>query len=224
MQTRSLHPWNLAPAEAIEVQKRLASQVSRKRDFGGVAFIAGADIAVDRDSGEGIAAVIVYSFPDLREVERASVRAPLAYPYIPGLLSFREGPLLLAAFEELKQTPDVALFDAQGIAHPRGLGLASHMGLCLDLPTIGVAKSRLFGEHEEPGNQVGDWKPLLTKEDEVIGAVLRTRRHVTPVFVSIGHRIDLPTSIEIVLACLDDTRIPKPTREADRLVGQLKLA
>lgn len=186
-------------------------------------LIAGADMAIGDEGKTGIAAVIVYSYPDLDEVERMVVRAPIEYPYIPGLLSFRECPVLLAAFERFKATPDLVMFDGQGIAHPRGLGLASHMGLLLGIPTIGCAKSRLVGRYEEPGDRVGEWKPLVYSRDpsgdgDIVGAVVRTREGVKPIYVSIGHMIDLETSIETVLRCLDRTRIPVPTREADRAV------
>jgi deoxyribonuclease V len=235
MKIRQLHRWDLGPREAMALQDRLGVMVKRRRDFGKIRTVAGADIAVDDERRVGIAAVIVFTYPHLEEVERKTARVKLSYPYIPGLLSFREAPVLLKAFGRLSTVPDVILFDAQGIAHPRGLGLASHMGLILDRPSIGCAKSRLVGWHDEPGQDVGDWAPLrmvrrspLAKRggraasDKVIGAVLRTRKKVKPIYVSIGHRIDLESSIKVVLSCLDRTRIPKPTREADHLVGRLK--
>lgn len=241
MDIRPLHRWDIIPKEAIALQEKLRGRVVRCRQFKKIRTVAGADIAVDSDRGLGYAAAIVYSYPGLEEIERQQVSAGLSYPYVPGLLSFREGPVLLAAFERIRTKTDVILFDGQGIAHPRGLGLASHMGLWLDIPTIGCAKSRLTGEHDEPGPNVGDWMPLyegrrtsalpplagslgrnLPRPSAVIGAVLRTRKGVKPIFVSIGHRIDLESSIEIVLSCLDGTRIPKPTREADRAVAEMK--
>ena len=251
MKIKHLHRWDLKPREAIALQDRLCAGVKRRRDFGRIRTVAGADIAVDDERKVGIAAVVVFTYPGLEEVERKTARARLGYPYIPGLLSFREAPVLLRAFSKLSAVPDVVLFDAQGIAHPRGMGLASHMGLWLDLPTIGCAKSRLVGQHDEPGQEVGDWAPLrigrrssLAKRgrratsdrrpatrssagkratsSKVIGAVLRTRRKVKPIYVSVGHRIDLKSAIDVVLNCLDRTRIPKPTREADHLVGELK--
>ncbi len=218
-----LHRWDLTPKEAIALQEELRAKVVRKRDFKVVRTVAGCDMAIDTKRNEGIGAVIVFSFPEFAEIERQTLRAKLTYPYIPGLLTFREAPVLLKAFAEIDCVPDVVLFDGQGIAHPRGMGLATHMGLWLGLPTIGVAKSRLCGEHAEPGPEVGDGMPLVDK-GEVVGAVLRTRRNVKPIYVSIGHRIDLPSAIEIVLGCLDRTRIPTPTREADRLVGAIKRA
>lgn len=224
MKIERLHSWSISPKEAISLQRELAGQVRLCKLGHTPKLIAGADIAIDRHSGEGVAAVILYAYPSLEEVERRSAREGLAYPYIPGLLSFREAPVLLKAFSRLTRDPDVVLFDGQGIAHPRGLGLASHMGLWLGIPTIGCAKSRLVGEHREPGTRQGSFAKLTYEIDgreETIGACLRTRDRVKPIYVSPGHLIDLDASLEIVLSCLDGTRIPKPTREADRLVGQI---
>ncbi len=224
MKIGRLHGWDISPKEAVALQRRLAGKVRlvplRRRP----ATVAGADIAIDKRSGEGIAAVIVYTYPGLEEIERRSARGGLAYPYIPGLLSFREAPLLLKAFSRLERAPDVVLFDGQGIAHPRGLGLASHMGLWLGLPTIGCAKSRLVGEHREPDQRRGSFTRLeyvAGGRRRCVGACLRTRDRVKPIYVSPGHLIDLESAIEIVMGCLDGTRIPKPTREADRLVGEI---
>lgn len=230
MKFSKLHSWDISAAEAIAIQERLHFRVKRRRDFGRVRTVAGADIAIDERGKNCIAAVITFSYPTLTEVERAVAMVPLKFPYIPGLLSFREGPALLAAFGKLSLAPDIVLFDGQGIAHPRGFGLASHMGLWLGLPTIGCAKSRLTGEHADPGQGLGDWAPLYALSDQrtngptdkVIGAVLCTRRGVKPIYVSIGHRIGLKSAIKIVMGCLGGTRIPKPTKEADHLVGMLK--
>lgn len=224
MRIKDIHRWNVTPKEAISLQRELAERVRLSGPRLEPKTVAGADIALDRHKDEGIAAVIVYSYPGLVEIERRSARGNLTYPYIPGLLSFREAPILLKAFSKLQGTPDVVLFDGQGIAHPRGLGLASHMGLWLCIPTIGCAKSRLVGEHGEPGITRGSWTELEYERDgrrTTIGACLRTRDRVKPIYVSPGHLIDIETSIDIVLGCLDKTRIPKPTREADRLVGQI---
>jgi deoxyribonuclease V len=165
--------------------------------------------------------VIVYSFPELREIERAWAARPLEFPYVPGLLSFRELPALLAAMAKLRAKPDVIFCDAQGYAHPRRFGLACHLGVLLDRAAVGCAKSRLIGEHREPGRAAGSWAPL---EDagETIGAVLRTRTDVKPIYVSAGHRVALLSAIKLVLAVCDGYRIPKPTREADHFVEQLK--
>lgn len=231
MKIKNLHSWNLSPQEAIAIQRDLQKEIILKKKFGRIETIAGADMAIDDNRKLGFAGVIVYSFPDLIEIERQDAVVPIRLPYIPGLLAFREGPVLLEAFKKLRTAPDIVMFDGQGIAHPRGLGIASHMGLFLDKPTIGCAKSRLIGEYKEPGNNVGDWSPLFYSSSEpldkargesrsarIIGAVLRTRKNVKPIFVSPGHMIDLASSIQIVLQCLDRTRIPKPTREADHFV------
>ena len=224
MKIERLHSWAISPREAISLQRALAGQVRLCKLGRAPKLVAGADIAIDKRSGEGVAAVILYAYPSLEEVEQRSAREKLTYPYIPGLLSFREAPVLLKAFSRLTRDPDVVLFDGQGIAHPRGLGLASHMGLWLGVPTIGCAKSRLIGEHREPGVKRGSCAKLTYEvggREETIGACVRTRDRVKPIFVSPGHLIDLDASLEIVLSCLDGTRIPKPTREADRLVGRI---
>jgi deoxyribonuclease V len=174
-----------------------------------------------------MACVIVFSLPDLEELEAVHAEEVLRYPYIPGLLSFRECPVLISAFEKLSAAPDVAMFDGQGIAHPRGLGLASHMGLLLGIPTIGCAKSRLVGHHREPGVVPGSFAPLRYKGDfmgreSIVGVVLRTRKGVRPVYVSPGHMVDLRSAIGIAMMCVDGRRIPRPTREADRRLKHLK--
>jgi deoxyribonuclease V len=225
MRPTLMHRWDLTPKEAAALQLQLRSRLIRHRTFGRIRTVAGADMAVEltgtRSHATGYAGVIVYSFPELQEIERASAVVPITFPYVPGLLSFREGPPLLAAFARLRTEPDLLLFDAHGYAHPRRFGLASHLSVVLDKLGIGVAKSRLLGEHKEPGRQKGSWT-LLKDGRETIGAVLRTRDRVQPIFVSIGHRVDLKAAIELALACCDGFRIPKPTREADHFVARLK--
>jgi len=216
-----IHKWVLSPKNAVFIQKKLRDHIILDNRCGKIKFIAGVDMAMDEEHQLGFAGIIIYSYPDLIEIERQSAEAKLKFPYVPGLLAFREAPVLIKAFKKIRNIPDVILFDGQGIAHPRGIGIASHMGLILDRPTIGCAKSRLIGEYEEPGCNVGDWSPLSYKK-KVIGAVLRTRKNVKPIFVSPGHLIDLRTSIKIVLSCVDGFRIPKPTREADHFVAYLK--
>jgi deoxyribonuclease V len=205
------------------LQLELRARLKRTRDFGPIRSIAGADIAVE-GKGErtrGFAGVIVYSFPELKELERQSAVLPLRFPYVPGLLAFREGPVLLEAFAQLRAEPELLLFDAHGYSHPRRFGLASHLSVILDTPGIGVAKSVLVGQSEEPPDRVGAWTPLVDG-GETIGAVLRTRVGVQPVYVSVGHRVDLESAVEVALACGDGKRVPKPTREADHFVEQLK--
>jgi len=219
MKHLKLHSWDVTPGEAIAVQEMLRTRISLRNTFSKTDVIAGADVSFDDDWGYG--GVITYTFPGLEEIERRSVRMKLHFPYIPGLLAFREAPVLLAALEMLSAEPDLLLFDGQGIAHSRRMGIATHMGILLNKPTIGCAKSRLVGTFAEPGQDKGCYKPLV-HAGETVGAVLRTRKGVKPVFVSPGTDVSLKTSIKIVLQCLDGYRIPKPTREADQYVGSIK--
>jgi deoxyribonuclease V len=231
MQPKVLHRWDLSPKEAAQLQLELRGQLKKQKEVGEIRTVAGADISLAPVGGaagrpvgrEAIACggVIVYSFPELRELERQSAQAKVSFPYIPGLLVFREGPVLLDAFARLRTEPDLILFDAHGYSHPRRFGLACHLSVVLDRPGIGVAKSLLIGRYQEPPDRVGAWTPLVDG-DETIGAVVRTRAGVQPIFVSIGHRVDLPSAIELTVACTDGYRIPKPTREADHFVAQLK--
>ena len=215
------HSWDLSPKEAIRLQMELRNLVQTEDNFVEIHRIAGADVAFTMDGKHCIAGILLFEFPSLQEMQRVYVTAPLVFPYVPGLLSFRETPALLKGFKKLKKQPDLILIDGHGLAHPRRLGIASHIGLVLGIPTIGCAKSRLCGEHEEPGKTRGDWA-WLTHKGEKIGAVLRTRDDVKPIYISCGHRVSLKSAVKIVLACHDGTRIPKPTREADRFVGELK--
>jgi len=208
-------------AEAKEIQRRLASQVSRRNEVEAPRLVAGADISPPDRYGIAKGAVVVLRLPDLTLEERSVVERKVAFPYVPGLLSFRETPLVLAACEGLTLTPDLFIADAQGIAHPRRFGLASHLGLVLDIPTVGCAKSILCGRHEEPGPELGSYAPLLDGS-EVIGAALRTKQGAKPVYVSIGHRVDLETAIHWVLFCCRGYRLPEPTRLAHlAAAGQL---
>ena len=211
-----LHEWNLKPAEAIALQKELAKRVIREDQLGEVRTIAGVDMAINEQNGMARAAVVLLSFPELEILERHVYEEPVRMAYVPGLLSFREIPCILGAFARLKQQPDLVMVDGQGIAHPRRLGIASHLGLWINLPTIGCAKSILVGSHPALGDEVGSWVPLKDR-GEIIGAVLRTRSHVKPMIISLGHRISLETSIHYVLACSKGYRLPEPTRQADKL-------
>jgi len=219
MKPLQLHSWDVTPGEAIAIQEALRKLIMLRDTFAATHIIAGADMSIDGDWGYG--GVITYTFPRLEEIERRSVRVKLQFPYVPGLLAFREAPVLLAALELLSTEPDLLLFDGQGIAHGRRMGIATHMGILLNKPTIGCAKSRLVGTFEEPGADRGCYEPLV-HGGETIGAVLRTRKQVRPIFVSPGTGISLNTSINIVMRCLDGYRIPKPTREADHYVGSIK--
>jgi deoxyribonuclease V len=212
------HDWQVTPAEAIKIQLTMAGEVSRVGNIENPRYIAGVDISVDRWAKTGTAAVVVLSYPGLAVVETRVVTDRIGFPYVPGLLSFRESPLILAACEKLAVTPDIIMVDGQGIAHPRRVGLASHLGLLLGVSTIGCAKSRLCGRHVEPGHEAGSYTDLVDR-DEVIGAVLRTRSGVSPIFVSIGHRISLPSAIHWVLKCCRGYRLPEPTRLAHQAAG-----
>ena len=212
------YDWRVTTARAREIQLELAAEISRTGSVPGPRMIAGADISVNRWAHTGNAAVVVLSYPEMKVVEVKSVTASVEFPYVPGLLTFREAPLVLAAFEKLAVTPDLVIMDGQGIAHPRRIGLASHLGLCLGIPAIGCAKSRLIGEHEEPGFEAGSYAELRD-DGEVIGVALRTKTGVKPVYVSIGHMIDLPSAIRLILECCRGYRLPEPTRLAHVAAG-----
>jgi deoxyribonuclease V len=217
--TDDLFFFDVTPREARLRQAQIPPQVVRHDLLGPLRVVAGADIALKDD--QGYAAVILYSFPALEELERASCSGPLKFPYVPGLLAFREIPLLLKAFAKLRHKADLILADAHGWAHPRRAGMACHLGLVLDTPTIGCAKSLLIGEYKMPALQRGSKSPLLDGSEK-IGAVVRTRDGVRPVFVSCGHRVSLASAVRLVLACCDGYRIPKPLRQADQWVKQLR--
>ena len=214
-----LHAWNLAPTQAIALQNELAQRIIREDRLGEVHTIAGVDMAINEQNGMARAAVVLLSFPGLEILERHVYEEPIRMEYIPGLLSFREIPCIMGAFAQLKQQPDLVMVDGQGIAHPRRLGIASHLGLWLDLPTIGCAKSILTGSHEALSEEAGSWVPLKYR-GETIGAVVRTRTRVNPMIISLGHRISLESSIRYVLLCAKGYRLPEPTRQADKLSKQ----
>ncbi len=243
MKYLKLHPWNVSYKKAAEIQVRLEQSIILKCATKNFKYIAGADVSylpgrtiqsgtrqnefaghADRRSSAGTkksimfyASVVVFELKTMERVEAVTASGKVDFPYIPGLLSFRESPILLKAFAKIKSNPDVILLDAQGIAHPRGIGLASHIGLLLDKPSIGCAKTKLIGDYHEMGAEVGCYSPL-TVQDKVVGAVLRTRKNVKPVFVSTGHKIDLDTSIHLVLKSCRGYRLPEPVRQAHNLV------
>ena len=219
MKYQNLHSWEVSPSEAIQLQKELKKKISLKKSFNNVKIVAGADVSYYKN--KMIAGIVILKFPQLEIIEKKSSVSSVNFPYIPGLLTFREGPSLLEAFKKIKITPDVILFDGQGIAHPRRMGIATHLGLFLDRPTIGCAKSRLSGKYTLVGEKKGDYA-LLKEGEEVLGAVLRTRKKVKPIFVSPGHKIDLPNSMEIVLKCIVKYRLPLPVREAHIFVNQIR--
>ena len=222
METKKLHSWNLSYSQAAELQKRLASKVQFTPLKNSPKLIAGLDCAFTKDAQIIIAAAVVIKLPDFELIETATASKKVTFPYIPGLLSFREAPACIAAVEKLKAEPDIFILDGQGTAHPRRLGLAAHLGLFFDKPTIGCAKSRLTGYFEDPPPEKGAYS-LLKDKDEVIGAVVRTRTNVEPVFVSVGNKCRLDDAIKITLDCTTKYRLPEPTRLAHQLVSKLRL-
>jgi len=207
------HPWDVTPREAVRLQEQLACEIDCHDIAGPYTTIAGVDVGIKGRTAR--AAVVVMTWPQLELVERACVERPVSFPYVPGLLSFREIPVVLDALAHLESKPDLLLCDSQGYAHPRRMGLATHLGILLDHPTIGCAKSRLCGTYQEPGPERGDYS-LLYDGEEVIGAVLRTRTRVRPVYVSIGHKTSLEGAVDIVLRSGRGYRLPEPTRWAHR--------
>jgi deoxyribonuclease V len=215
---RSLHRWNVTPAEAIAIQRRLACRVEFLVPRKPLRYVAGLDAAFTSDETSCVAAVVLWDSVEKRVVEQHVAQAPLRFPYVPGLLSFREAPALLAALRKLRQKPDVLMCDGQGIAHPRRFGIAAHIGLLTEIPSIGCAKSILIGEHGPLGRSRGSRTALVDREER-IGTVLRTRDGVNPVYVSVGHRLTLPAAEKIVMDCSIGYRLPEPTRLADHAVG-----
>ncbi|HHO68525.1 MAG TPA: deoxyribonuclease V [Gammaproteobacteria bacterium] len=210
--------WPTDVAAARAVQERLRERVIRRDALGPVRRVAGVDVGFEQGGSITRAAVAVLDFPSLEPRDQAIARRPTRFPYVPGYLSFRELPAVLDALDRLDTPPDLLLCDGQGLAHPRRFGIACHLGVLTDLPSIGVAKSRLTGTHAEPPPEKGAWVPLLDG-DEIIGAVLRTRAGVKPVYVSIGHRVSLETAIDYVLRCTTRYRLPETTRRAHRLAS-----
>jgi deoxyribonuclease V len=224
MEFAELHGWKMDCRAAIALQRALAGQVRLvSRLPQPVTTVAGVDVSYAKHGNLFFAAVVVLELPSLELIDQAHAVARVDFPYVPGLLSFRELPVVLDAFQKLNMIPDVVLVDGQGIAHPRRLGLASHLGLWLDLPTVGCAKSRLCGEHAEPGSRRGDRVPLLLS-DEVVGTVLTTRDRVRPMYISPGHLIDVAGAVNLVLACTSRYRMPEPTRLAHHLSNRLRQA
>lgn len=218
---RALHSWSLSPRQAIALQQQMAGLVSRAKPRRAIRFVAGLDAAFSKDEQRCFSAVVLWDMRTEFVVEQHTATRRLTFPYVPGLLSFREIPTLLAALRKLKRRPDLLMCDGQGLAHPRRFGLACHLGVVCDLPSLGCAKSRLIGIHAAPARVRGSPAALLDHRER-IGTVLRTQTGIKPVYVSIGHRIDLQTAEEIVLACATRYRLPEPTRLADRLVTAFK--
>jgi deoxyribonuclease V len=221
MKTKHLHEWDLSYGQARELQRRLAKQVRFNKLKCKPAVVAGLDCAFSKDGKTIFAAVVVIKILDFSVIETATASRRVDFPYIPGLLSFREAPVCIEAIEKLRTSPDVFIVDGQGLAHPRRFGIACHIGVLVDKPTVGCAKSRLTGDFTQPGRQKGNFSPLVDG-DEVIGVVLRTRANVKPVFVSVGHKCSLQDAINIVLKCTTKYRLPEPSRLAHQTVERTK--
>ncbi len=224
MKIQHLHRWDVSYKEAVSLQQKLKGKlILHDKDFPErISTIAGADISYSKQSELFFAAVVLLEYPTMAVVEESCFTERVSFPYIPGLLSFREGPAVLKAFENLRNIPDVVIFDGQGIAHPRGIGLASHMGLFLGMATIGCAKKRLVGEYGEVGHEVGDYADLML-DDQVVGAAVRTKRKVKPVFISPGHKISMRRAMDMVLSCCRGYRLPEPVRKAHLAVNRIRL-
>ena len=222
MKVKYLHNWNITPKLAIEIQYELQKRISFKNSPNKVHLIAGADASFSKAKELIHGAVSIFSFPEMELIESKTATLPLSFPYIPGLLSFREGPVLLECFRQIKNIPDIILFDGQGIMHPRKMGIATHLGILLDKSTIGCAKSYLYGEFMPPANSKGSFEYVRDKNKKIIGACLRTRKDVKPIFVSIGNKISLSKASDIVLRCTKKYRIPELLRYAHRFAGEVK--
>ena len=218
MKLQTLHSWNLSPTDAIQLQKSLAEKVIHTQpiDVNTAHTVAGVDVSVKH--GKSQAAIVVMQLPDFEIIETVTAQQPTEFPYIPGLLSFREGPVLVEALKQLQHVPDVFIFDGMGRIHPRRIGIASHMGLWIERPTIGCGKTHFIGTYDSPGNNKGDWTTLRDK-DETLGIVLRTRTGVKPVYISPGHLINIASAHQIIMACTPKYRLPEPVRQAHNAAG-----
>lgn len=222
MKFQPLHKWNLPPSEAVELQKQLSYEVITTDDFEKpIKTVAGIDLGYDLHTNICRAAAVVLKFPELELIESSETFMPIQFPYVPGLLSFRETPAAIAVLEKLETLPDLILCDGQGLAHPRRFGIACHIGIITNLPTIGVAKSVLVGKFKTPGETRGSTAPMIHRGEEV-GVALRTRNKVQPVYISIGHKISLETAIKYVLDCAPKYRLPETTRLADKMASYRK--
>lgn len=223
MPNQTPHPWDLSPKQAVEIQEDLRHKVLQKDQTGEIHYLAAVDVGYPSDRSTARAGLVLTDYPGMTLWEKVIFSCETNFPYLPGLLSFREAPAVLGAMEELLrslgQPPDVVLCDGHGLAHPRRFGLACHVGVLTGLPTIGVAKGKLVGEHNPLGPRKGDWVPLVDS-GEVIGAALRTRDQVKPVYVSIGHKMDLDRAVELVMNCSPRFRIPEPLRRAHTLASE----
>lgn len=222
MKVLELNPWQVSVTEAAQIQRELRSRVHPASiDISKIKHVAGADVSFSRGSDDIFAAVVVLTYPGLKVVEEKTAVKTATFPYVPGFLTFREGPALVDAFKKIEIVPDVVIFDGQGVAHPRRFGIASHMGVLLNLPSVGCAKTVLVGTYSEPGETRGSTSPLI-KDGEELGVALRTRTGVSPVFVSIGNKIDIRGAIAVVLSCAPRYRLPEPIRGAHNLSNKAR--
>lgn len=221
MHYNPLHAWDVSPQEAVALQKQLAAQIIHDRplDLESVRIVAGVDVSVKHDESQ--AAIVVLSFPQLEVIEVSRARLPTTFPYIPGLLTFREGAVLIEAFKQLRAVPDVLIFDGMGRLHPRRIGIASHMGLWLERPTVGCGKTPFVGRFSDLDLQRGSTSPIIDR-GETIGMAVRTRTNVAPVYISPGHLIDLESSVALIMACLSKYRLPEPIRAAHHAAGEFE--
>ncbi len=215
------HPWDVTPKEAVEIQNKLREFLQLRWCNPTIRRAGGMDVSYARGSKDGYAVVVVMGWPNLAEIGIAWTRNKISFPYIPGLLTFREAPLLLQAWEKLRHYPDLIYVDGQGIAHPRSMGLAAHLGVLLNIPSIGCAKTPLVGGDPVVGDKRGDCAPLVYQGRKV-GVALRTRPGIRPLYISPGHRIDLKTSIHWVLGACRDYRLPEPLRQAHIKANQIR--
>jgi deoxyribonuclease V len=221
MEISEIHPWPTGQSQALEIQYRFREQIIIEGSLDGINLIAGVDTAFDHKTDMLYAGACLYSYPDMIAREKAGASANASFPYVPGLYAFREGPVILKALSRLQTRPDAILFSGHGIAHPRRIGLASHLGLVLDIPSIGCARKKLVGQHNDVGPDEGSSTPLIVDNKEV-GCVYRTRHNVKPVFISPGHKCGLQDAVTVVVNCLNGYRIPEPLRAAHRLANRLK--
>lgn len=221
MKIKKIHPWKTSVKEAIKIQNRLSKKIKHSKVSGPVKVIGGCDASFSKDENTVLAAVVILSFPALEVLEIATAIRKANFPYVPGLLTFREGPALLDCFKKIKIKPQVLFFDGQGIAHPRHMGIATHMGILLDLPTVGCAKSKLFGTYKEPAPKRGSLSIIKGKENEILGAALRTKDDVRPVFVSLGHKMNLEDAVKLTLKVARKYRIPEPLRQAHQSANRI---
>ena len=219
MRIKTSHPWKISVKEAIKTQIRLSKKIKYSKLRHPINTIGGCDASFSKDGSQIHAAVVILSYPSLKALEVATATHRADFPYVPGLLTFREGPAILSCLKKIRTRPDVLFFDGQGIAHPRRMGIATHLGILLDVPTIGCAKSKLFGTYKEPVHKKGFYSMLRGKKGEILGAVLRTRDNVKPIFVSPGHKMNLHDAIDLTLAATPKYRIPEPLRQAHRMAN-----